>query len=139
MIHDQRLKAVLLRHNYKSTFVRQSVYARLMEITVPITNISLVNSINTIDKVSVYRTIKLFEEIGIVHRVWTGFRSKIELSDNFSPHHHHFSCQTCGTIISFKHQSIETAVHEVESKLGVVINSHVVELNGMCEKCIKNS
>src|SRR4051794_16257279 len=43
------------------------------------------------DRASLYRTIHLFEETGIVQRVYVGWKYKLELTDVFSHHHHHLS------------------------------------------------
>lgn len=48
-----------------------------------------------VDRVSIYRSIDLFEKLGIVHRIYVGWKYKIELSDQFMAHHHHLSCLGC--------------------------------------------
>ena len=81
------------------------------------------------------RTLHLFESIGVTHRVWNGFKSAVELSEAFSPHHHHFTCVACARVTSLGSERIEQALAETASGLGVSITSHVIELNGVCRDC----
>lgn len=130
-----KLQAVLAEHGYKVTTARKQVYSALANATQPLCNSEIINNVSGIDKVSVYRTLELYESIGISHRVWNGFKSKVELSDSFSPHHHHFTCDTCGKVISFRNKDIEKLLHSAEATLNVSIRHHVVELSGVCKDC----
>src|ERR1700709_2400788 len=49
-----------------------------------------------VDRATIYRTVELFERLGIVHRLNIGWKYKIELSDVFTGHHHHLYCTNCG-------------------------------------------
>jgi Fur family ferric uptake transcriptional regulator len=138
MERREKLRATLSRHGYKVTSVRQRVYEELAKASQPLSNAQLIRSLHDLDKVSIYRTIALFELIGIVHRIWNGFKSSIELSDAFSPHHHHFTCTNCGKVVSFKSEEIEKALHALETDLHVTISQHLVELNGICDDCQKD-
>jgi len=138
MERREKLRATLSQHGYKVTSVRQRVYEELAKADQPLSNVQLIRSLHDLDKVSIYRTIALFELIGIVHRIWNGFKSSIELSDAFSPHHHHFTCTNCGKVVSFKSEEIEKALHALETDLHVTISQHLVELNGICDDCQKD-
>src|SRR5580692_9907794 len=52
-----------------------------------------------VDRASIYRTIALFEKLGIVQRLQIGWKYKLELSNNFNFHHHHLTCSKCNCII----------------------------------------
>lgn len=131
----EKLRATLSQQGHKVTVVRERVYTALAEAPRPLSNSQLIHSLDDLDKVSIYRTIALFESVGIVHRIWNGFKSSIELSDAFSPHHHHFTCTTCGTVMSFKSEEIEKSLHALEATLHVAIDQHIVELSGTCDNC----
>ena len=126
----------LLRSSgHKVTPVRETVYRALATIEAPVSNAELIRQLADVDTVSVYRTLALFEAIGIINRIWTGFKSKVELGELFSPHHHHFTCNTCGGVLSFKSNEIERELTALELKLGVTIQQHQIELSGLCANC----
>ena len=131
----ETLTKVLVKHGYKVTAPRKMIYFALLEIDKPISNSELIKYLPKVDKVSVYRTISLFENVGLIHRVWNGFKSKVELAEEFSPHHHHFTCMECGSVQSFDDNRIEEALVNIENKLKVHIKKHLVELSGSCAKC----
>src|SRR5579859_5743980 len=54
-----------------------------------------------VDRASVYRSVTLFEKLGIVQRLQIGWKYKLELSDAFQRHHHHLTCLKCGQSIAF--------------------------------------
>ncbi len=130
-----KLHLVLAKHGYKITSARKQVYAVLSSATQPLSNGEVISSVKNIDKVSVYRTLELYESMGIAHRTWNGFKSKVELSDPFSPHHHHFTCASCGTVISFKNKEIEHALKNLEQTMKISVHYHLVELGGQCDNC----
>jgi len=88
------------------------------------------------DETTVYRNLDAFEKIGIVHRVYTGWKYKVELSDMFRDHHHHMTCTTCGNIISFEEpESLETELKKLGQKYNFSVQSHTLELKGLCSAC----
>jgi Fur family ferric uptake transcriptional regulator len=133
-----KLHSALAEHGHRSTAARKQVYSILASATQPLSNSEIIDRVSNIDKVSVYRTLDLYESIGVVHRIWNGFKSKVELSDPFSPHHHHFTCASCGKVISFKSKDIERAMENLERTMGVTIDYHLVEINGRCDSCQNN-
>jgi Fur family ferric uptake transcriptional regulator len=84
----------------------------------------------------VYRTLELFEEIGITTRVYSGWKYKVELSDDFSPHHHHMTCTNCGEIISFEESdAFLRELDRISKNHGFKSESHSLELKGLCKNC----
>jgi Fur family transcriptional regulator, ferric uptake regulator len=133
------LNRILKDKGYSLTSQRVKVFEYLLSMKEPITITDLANRVNEVDRVSIYRIVELFEEVGIVHRVWTGFKSKIELSEEFSPHHHHFSCLTCGKTISLNSEVLEENLKSFEMEYGFELTQHTVELSGFCSKCKTNA
>lgn len=91
---------------------------------------------SVMDRASIYRTVALFEELGIVVRVQQGWKYKIELSDIFSPHHHHISCTNCGRILSFNEpEGLEDLLNEIAVTGGFTHQFHSLEISGLCPEC----
>jgi Fur family ferric uptake transcriptional regulator len=97
-------------------------------------------SAGNIDRVTTYRTIDVFEKIGLVHRIYIGWKYKLELSDQFLRHHHHISCLSCGTVIDIEdEQHIDEFIRKIADEFGFAPRSHNFEIDGYCANCQKSS
>ncbi len=93
-----------------------------------------------VDRASLYRTTRLFEELGIVRRVTIGWKHKFELSEHFSSHHHHMHCKVCGKTIDIKEPpQLENYIQAVAYKHGFKVTSHSFEIEGTCKDCLGKS
>lgn len=89
-----------------------------------------------LDRASLYRTIKLFEQIGIIQKISIGWKYKIELTEVFSHHHHHLTCAKCAKIIAvIEDEAIEQQINQLATKHKVKLVSHQLEVQGICHKC----
>ena len=93
----------------------------------------LYNRVSKIDsKISiatVYRTVKLFEESGIVEKHdFKGGKARYEKSPD--EHHDHLIDINSGEIVEFVDKDIEKLQHEVAKKLGYKLVDHKLELYG---------
>ena len=82
------------------------------------------------DKISiatVYRTVKLFEEAGILikHDFKTG-KARYEINDN----HNHLIDINSGEIVEFVDKEIESLQEKIANKLGYKLVDHKLELYG---------
>ena len=89
--------------------------------------------VNKIDKkisiATVYRTVKLFEESGIVEKHdFKGGKARYEESPE--EHHDHLIDINSGKIIEFVDKEIEILQHKVAEKLGYKLVDHKLELYG---------
>lgn len=89
----------------------------------------------SVDRATVYRTLETFEKIKLVDRIWDGWKSKIELSDAFITHHHHATCSSCGKGMRIESDELENTLRSIANGLKFTMNSHTVELYGLCESC----
>ena len=133
------LKFILQQHKASITRPRIRVFEILAASEQPLTTRQILDKAPDLDKVSVYRTIDLYEKIGVTRRVWNGFKSSIELSDAFSPHHHHFSCLKCGAMMHLQSDELEQTLSQLEQQHHFRLQSHTIELQGLCEQCARNS
>ena len=89
-----------------------------------------------VDRASVYRTIQLFEQLGVVQRLQIGWKYKLELSDKFSTHHHHLSCVKCGSTIAIDEDAaLEQRMRLLAKQHGFLPQDHQLEIRGLCESC----
>ena len=133
---NQSLAEALKRAGYSVTTVRQIVFDLLLEQEPQSMNELLGRAKNKIDRASLYRTINLFERIGIVQKVYIGWKYRVELTDEFSHHHHHLSCLKCGQIIPVhSNHEIEKFVSRVGERYGFQPKRHQFEVYGICARC----
>ncbi len=84
---------------------------------------------------TVYRTLKLLAEAGLAdeRRFEDGFtRYEYNASDG---HHDHLICTRCGKIIEFENERIEQLQQDVARKNRFKVQSHKLELYGLCSDC----
>lgn len=126
----------LKKAGYSNTAARQKVFEVLLGQE-PQTMAEVASSLqNTIDRASLYRTIALFEQLGIVQRLQMGFKYKLELTDLFSDHHHHISCLGCGKIVALtEHEQIERMITVLAKRHGMTAEKHQLEIQGYCASC----
>jgi Fur family transcriptional regulator, ferric uptake regulator len=88
-----------------------------------------------IDRASAYRAVELFEKLGIVQRLHTGWKYKLELSDKFAAHHHHLTCQNCGQSLAINGQELESFIDQLAAAHAFVPSAHQIEIQGLCSAC----
>lgn len=89
----------------------------------------------TMGRATVFRTIKLLQECGLVAEVETASgRSKFELKAD-RPHHDHMICVECGRITEFQSPMMERFQDEAIRKHGFEALWHRHEIFGRCRDC----
>lgn len=135
----EQLRTTLHTAGQSLTLPRRLVFKALSDME-PLTISELVSRCGTIDRASVYRTIRLFEVLHIVNRLQIGWKYKLELSDAFSGHHHHFVCTHCGRIIIMPEDIlIERRLRTLAHVRQFDIRDHQVEIRGLCAACSKHT
>lgn len=121
---------------FSDTVQRRMVFGALIGKE-PMAMADIVASVRPdVDRASVYRTIELFEKLGIVHRIQYGWKYKLELSDTFHLHHHHITCLTCGKVTTIDGDThIEEDIKFLGRTHGFTITGHQLELQGYCNAC----
>lgn len=130
----QKLKQTLKEAGSSATKSRVLIFTTLQQGPQSISQLAKASA-SQADRATVYRTVELFEKLGIVNRIWHGFKHHIELSEIFTPHHHHASCQNCGRITDLTSTDLESVLSALAKKHRFLALSHSVELTGYCNQC----
>lgn len=132
-------KNILSQNGYRITTARMSLFQTLLN-SEPLSLREVLEKANdTIDRVSVYRNIELFEKLHIIKRITIGWKYKLELSDTFVAHHHHLSCLSCGKIIDIVDESsVEQFIKNISRSLSFTPLNHHFEIDGYCFECTAN-
>jgi len=130
----ETLKKFLRSGEYSMTTPRRLVFEELSRG--PLSNAHLAKLLaKKADRASVYRTVSLFEELGVIKRNWIGSESEIELSEAFIPHHHHTSCRACGASLPFASDLFESLIDKIAEESHFALDDHRLELLGTCRDC----
>lgn len=135
-IAELQLGQHLRTHGFSVTSARYIVFSAL-EDKEAISMAELVAACgDRLDRATVYRTITLFEELGIVRRVQIGWKYKLELTDSFSNHHHHLTCTKCGSVTPLSEDiDLEERLKELSALYKFKPTDHQLEIRGLCHAC----
>ena len=85
---------------------------------------------------TVYRTLDLFAELGILTKMDFGDnKARFELYDSEVHHHHHLICLSCGKVEEFDVDLLEALEDSIEEKTCFEIVDHRLKFFGYCSKC----
>lgn len=135
-MNTQRILEDTLRTARQSmTTPRQAVFDALQHHR-SLTMRELVAACAHINRATIYRSVKLFEQLGIVTRIPNGWKYRLELGEKFLDHHHHATCHNCGASIALPEDpSLELHLNELASRKNFKLESHQIELLGLCYAC----
>jgi Fur family ferric uptake transcriptional regulator len=85
---------------------------------------------------TIYRTLSLLEEAGIVTSVSFGANGK-RYEFGLKDHHDHMICNVCGEMIEFMDEAIEERQKKIAAEQGFKIVSHAMQIRGVCKNCQK--
>ncbi len=131
------LQEHLSKHQLKLTRQREqilTVFLRMEHITAEQMYRLLAKKDPHIGLATIYRTLNLFCEAGLAQARHFGAQTQY---DNVSHkgHHDHLICTSCGKIVEFENCEIERLQEEVAAKNGFTIQTHKLELYGLCSSC----
>ncbi len=131
----EKLQRLLKTEGQSLTAARRNVFKALL-YQEPLSMRELVERCEGADRASVYRTVALFEKLGIAQRLQTGWKYKIELAGVFHDHHHHATCLVCGrTEVLPEDSAIERHLRQLAEGVAFRPERHQVELQGYCREC----
>lgn len=134
-----QLDLVLKRHCLSNTYPRQVVFEALQNKEPQTMRELLVACQLKINRASLYRTIGTFEKLGIVQRLQIGWKYKLELSNAYQKHHHHFSCRKCGRMFALPEDNIlEKRLLVLADSAKFKVEDHQIEMRGLCQSCKKD-
>ena len=91
-----------------------------------------------ISRATVYRTLNLLKDLGIITEVIKyNNRTIYELS--LKDHHDHLICRKCGKIIEFSEEEIENLQNKICEEYGFKPEMHRLEIYGLCKECINSN
>jgi len=133
---QETLKAFLKKNGSSLTKPRKLIFNLLLDREPQTMQVLASRASDQVDRATVYRTVELFERLGIVRRLNIGWKYKIELSDIFSEHHHHLHCTNCGRVVDLPaNPMLETMIDSSAAKADFSPRGHQLEIYGLCPAC----
>ncbi len=113
---------------------RKAVLDRIAVTDIPFTAEDLCDWLPGIGRATVFRTVKLLQEMDVVCRVPLEDGS-VRYQRSRGEHHHHLVCSECNTVAEFTNTEIDALIRREAVAAGFALQSHSLELYGVCEKC----
>jgi Fur family transcriptional regulator, ferric uptake regulator len=130
---------ILSQQGYRITSPRRAVATVLLEAEVPLTAQEILDAgrecHSGLGLVTVYRTLELYEELGLVSRVHLpeGCHGYVATTPG---HRHVLICQRCGRSVEFRGRGdLDALVAEIERQTGYQVRGHLLQLSGICPVC----
>lgn len=127
------IEDILKEKGLKITSHRVEVYNKISELE-EVDIDSLYNNLD-IDKVTLYRIIKLFLKYNIINK--NASSNCIYYNVNSINHTHYMTCLKCHKKISFDFSLIEKQIDDLCKENNFILKSHSINLEGICSDCNK--
>jgi Fe2+ or Zn2+ uptake regulation protein len=135
-------KNILARHGYKFTRERRLVLSIVLESKIHLSVKEIYKKIKSknIGLATVYRTLKLFHQLGIVKELNIDGVSFYEMKIfSGNPLHIHFKCENCNNIFDVYSENINFDYIKLNSKIeaenDIEIKDADIMFTGLCSKC----
>ena len=83
---------------------------------------------------SIYRSLDLFESLGLVFKIINGSTVKYKLCE-LENHHHHIICKACGDVVELNFCEISDWSKKVTESTGYQVVDHQLNFYGFCKAC----
>ena len=124
----------------RMTRTRKAVLALLEQTHEPLTASEIFSRLQeeqiAIDLVTVYRTVNVLKELGLVIQLdlHQEGQFRYELKEG-RKHHHHIRCQMCGKIVDLLLCPLKKLTKLIEERTQFVVDDHTLEFTGFCPEC----
>lgn len=132
-------KTILQEHGLKVTSSRLEVLDHFFSNNHALSHQDLESETNSIDRVTLYRTLNSFEEKGITHKVLdqNGVAKFALCKSECTEHHHHdnhfhFHCTSCSKTYCLD----DSLKQEIKLPKGFKMNDVRLNVRGTCDSCI---
>ncbi|NLC68699.1 MAG: transcriptional repressor [Clostridiaceae bacterium] len=127
----QQLKAKNISLSYQRLKILEYLIENRCHPTVEMIFAGLHDEIPTLSKTTIYNTLRILEEAGLVKEITT--EDKEARYDIATETHGHFKCESCGTIFDFS-VDIDSIIPGDLSRF--VIKDKNIYFKGLCPRCL---
>lgn len=134
MIHIKTFQ----KHNIRPTPLRDQIYSVIANKASAISKKEIEEQLQDLDRITLYRTLKVFEKKGMIHQVLDGTNTLKYASceDQCSEHNHkhdhvHFYCNTCNETFCLDRVNIPN----IPSPEAYTVQDVNILFSGKCKAC----
>ena len=128
---------VLQGRGVRTTFPRKAITDLLERKQGAFTIESLSEELPSVGRATVYRTVKLLLEEGVICKLAMMDGSHV-YSVSRAGHHHHYVCVKCGAVAEFRATAIERLLRSIGADVPGQVVDHRIELYVACDYCPTN-
>jgi Fur family zinc uptake transcriptional regulator len=137
MTLDSKVFEYLRNHNIRITKHIQAILDIIIDKSTPIDARAIYNNLisnsQLIDLSTIHRILDKLHKIRLLDAIYGEKANYYELSSQFLPHHHHFTCIKCGQITDIDICMMNPILNSLEDT-GTPL-SHSFEIKGICNNC----
>ena len=134
----QDVISMLRQSGHKVTPQRVVIIKTVLESSEHLTPAELYEKIHRLDpevgEVTVYRTLNILSELGLLCLVHTGENTHSYISRP-PGHHGHLICSGCGKVINFTDGNLSGLEERLTGETGFDIKDHRLDFFGSCREC----
>ena len=139
----KRISAILRHNGYKLTPQRRAVLDSIATNHDHLTPGEIYEKARKehtgIGLVTVYRTLDLLAELGLVCEVHSGGNCRSYIMRRPEEHHHHIVCSVCGAVADFTDCDCSDLERRLSQETGFDIQGHLLEFSGRCRSCQRSA
>lgn len=134
----QGIMELLKKNKLRATPVRKELLQLFLNSEIALSNQDIEEHLSEVDRVTLYRTLKSFQEKGIIHRAFDGtdVTRYASCNDHCNAHAHHdehlhFHCSNCDNTFCVD----EIPIPKLTMPAGFKAHKTNIVVDGICEKC----
>lgn len=85
-------------------------------------------------RATIFRNLELFTELGALERLDLPSGEHAYVACEPEQHHHHVVCRACGRSVEVQDSGLQLVVNEIARRSGYLIDTHRLELFGLCPR-----
>jgi Fur family ferric uptake transcriptional regulator len=117
---------------------RLLIYQELSNVSGPLSPLEIYQNLlkkkKKIGLTSIYRSLDLFESLGMVFKIVNGSSVRYKLCE-LENHHHHIVCKACGDVVELNFCEISDWSKKVTESTGYQVVDHQLNFYGFCKAC----
>ncbi len=129
------LESALVEQGYRITLPRKAIAGLLGQKNTGFTIEALNDELPLVSRATVYRTVKLFIEVGLVCKLSNMDGARVYSVTRSGHHHHHYVCVRCGAVEEFRADAVDQLLKSIGADLPGQVVDHRIELYVACDRC----
>ena len=132
------LKTLFREKKLSLSHPRLLIYQELSNASSPLSPLEIYQNLlkkkKRVGLTSIYRSLELFESLGMVFKIAYGSSVRYKLCE-LENHHHHIVCKACGNVVELNFCDISDWSKKVTESTGYQVVDHQLNFYGFCKDC----